>query len=328
MGYNIATTGVGAVVGYGVIKSIRSSRTLKGSRIIGIDSNPDAVGFFKCDRHHVITNISSPDYIDALLDLCKKEWVDVLIPNIEDELLLIRDNIDRFTEAGTKVVIQPRQVIAVYGDKYLTTINLRKLGIATPVTYLFKPANKEKIHEMSENFGFPLILKPRYGRSSKGILLAETKKQLDAYMRALEGREYVIQEYLGNDGQEHTCTIFKVPAMRDPYTIQLKRQLSNGMTISAEVVQDAALEKVCHDIAHKVPVEGSLNVQAIKRDGIPHVFEINTRYSSTNYIRARCGFNDVQMGIDYFLNGRIDRPPRIKRYKIARYWEELFILDN
>ncbi|MGE5403303.1 MAG: ATP-grasp domain-containing protein [Candidatus Doudnabacteria bacterium] len=328
MAYNIATTGVGAVVGYGVIRSIRNSKKLKRSRIIGIDNNPHAVGFFKCDGHYTISRVSSPDYIDSLIDICKKEAVDVLIPNIEDELLPIHDHMRRFTEAGIKVVIQPRQVIEVYGDKYLTSIHLKKLGIATPDTCLFTPSNGEKIAEMVNSFGLPLILKPRYGRSSKGILLAETTKQLNAYMDALEGREYIVQEYLGGGDREYTCAVFKVPSMVEPYTILLKRQLSNGMTISAEVVHDDTLTDLCRDIADKVPIEGSLNVQAMVRDGVPYVFEINTRYSSTTYMRAKCGFNDVQMGIDYFLHGRIDRPPRIKEYRIARFWEEIFISGN
>lgn len=325
MSLNIAISGVGGVIGYGVIKSIHSSPKFGASRIIGIDCNPDAAGLYLCDKHYVAGLASSPGYIDYLLGICQKEKVDLLIPIVEGEFLPIHDNMRRFEEIGTKVIIQPRKVIEIFGDKYLSTVNLRNSGIAAPETVLFKPENLGKILDLKERYGFPLLAKPRYGRGSRGIFLIKTVKQLDAYMDLLKSEHYVIQEYLGSDDEEYTCAVFNTPTMEEPYLIILKRRLNNGTTVSAEVTFDDTLIKICKDFVNMAPIVGSLNVQARKKNGIPYAFDINTRYSSTTYIRTMCGFNDVHMGIEYFLNGRVEDPPQIKKYKIVRYWEELRI---
>jgi carbamoyl-phosphate synthase large subunit len=326
--YRIAITGVGAVVGFGVIKSIRASRKFRDSHIVGIDCNPYAIGFSRSDTGRTVGKISSAGYIDSLVDICRADSVDLFIPLIEDEFLPVHDNLDRFTDSGTRVLIQPREVIENYSDKYLLTGRLKQYGIATPETLQFNRENYGGILEMGERLGFPLLLKPRFGRSSRGIHIVESKKQLDAYLVLLENKNYVLQEFLGSEDQEYTCAIFKTPSMERAYSIALKRQLLSGTTISAEVAFDDSLTEVCNRIASRVPFVGSLNVQLIKRDGVPYVFEINTRYSSSAFIRAMCGFNDVEMGIEYVLNGRVSDPPDIKKYRIGRCWEEIILSDN
>lgn len=325
MSLNIAISGVGGVIGYGIIKSIHNSPKFGASRIIGIDCNPDAAGLYLCDKHYVAGLASSPGYIDYLLDICRREKIDLLIPLVDDEFLPIHDNMRRFEEIGTKVMIQPRKVIETFGDKYRSSVSLRESGIAAPETVLFRPENLDMIMDLKEKYGFPLLIKPRYGRGSRGQFLIKTLKQLDAYLDILKSEQYVIQEYLGNDDEEYTCAIFNTPTMKESYLIILKRRLNNGTTVSAEVTFDDTLQKLCRDIVNMTPVIGSLNVQARKKNGLPYAFDINTRYSSTTYIRTMCGFNDVHMGIEYFLNNHVVEPPQIKKYKIVRYWEELRI---
>lgn len=319
---NIAVTGVGAVIGHGVVKSIRHSSDLKNTYIIGIDCNPDSAGFMHCDKHYVGKTVSFPGYIDEILDICKKESVDVFIPLIEEEFLLVDDNIPRFNRIGTRVILQPRRILETFLDKYSTAIALKDAGIPTPETLLFTPESLSAIFDMAERHGFPLFAKPRRGRSSKGQVLINSEQQIVMYMDILKGQPYVIQEFLSEESEEYTCGVFKTPGMSEPYSIALKRKLLNGMTVSAEVVFDDSLSSLCKYVACRFPVDGSLNVQLRKKNGVPYVFEINPRYSSTSYIRAMCGFNDVEMGIHYILNHCTIEKPIIEKLKVIRYWEE------
>lgn len=319
---NIAVTGVGAVIGHGVVKSIRHSGALRDSRIIGIDNNPDSSGFMQCDGHYVCERVSSPDYVDELLEVCMNEAVDVFIPLIEEEFLLVHDNMARFEKIGTHVIMQPRRILETFMDKYSTAVALRNAGIATPDTLLFTPENIGPVLDMVERHGFPLFAKPRRGRSSKGQVLIGSEQQLIMYMDMLKGQPYVIQEFLDDGDHEYTCGVFMTPDMNEPYSIALKRRLLNGMTISAEVVFDESLARMCNDVARSFPFDGSFNVQCRMKDGVPHVFEINPRYSSTSYIRAMCGFNDVEMGIHYALGHHVGRMPKVEKCKVIRYWEE------
>lgn len=324
MSYNIAVTGAGGVIGYGVIKSIRRSEKFRSSRLIGIDCSPDSVGFFHCDRHYVTERTSSPGYVDQMLDLCRREQIDLLMPLIEEEFLPVHDNLQRFNEAGTRVVIQPRGIVEIFLDKHSTAISLKEAGIHTPDTLLLTPDNREGIEELKAIHGLPLIAKPRRGRGSRGLQIIRSDEELARYMKLLKDGNYVIQEYLKEE-EEFTCSAFKTPGMNEPYVIAMRRELSNGTTVNAEVTFDETLLTTCRDIAKKFPFEGSFNVQLRKKNGIPYVFEVNPRYSSTVFIRTLCGFNDVEMGIEHFLEKRIDGQPVIEKLKVLRYWEELCI---
>lgn len=285
----------------------------------------DSIGFLKCDRHHIVKSVSSPDYIDSLLDIFQKEKIDLYIPLIEDEFLQIHENFKKFKDANVKILIQPKFIIERFLDKFTTSECLNDIGVNTPETLLLKVEDREKILDMAERHGYPLFAKPRRGRSSKGLLLVKSESYLDFYLDILENEDYVIQEYLGSDDGEYTCTLFKTPSMEAAYDIIFKRKLFNGTTVSAEVTFDEEISKVCQTIGKRLPVEGSLNVQMRKKNGVPHVFEINPRYSSTVYIRALCGFNDVEMGISHILNEKVNFSPDIKKYRVLRYWEEYCI---
>jgi carbamoyl-phosphate synthase large subunit len=134
-----------------------------------------------------------------------------------------------------------------------------------------------------------------------------------------------VQEYVGADNREYTCTLFSAPAMETPYCIALERELSYGSTIKAQVIRDNSLIDICKRIPAAFPIEGSINVQMRKKKKIPHVFEINPRYSSTSYIRALCGFNDVEMGIEYFHHGRLTPEPEIIDRRVVRYLDEILL---
>ena len=45
--HTVLVTGVGAIIGYGAVRSLRKSRT--DVRIVGMDIYPDAVGQVWCD---------------------------------------------------------------------------------------------------------------------------------------------------------------------------------------------------------------------------------------------------------------------------------------
>lgn len=321
----IAVTGVGAVIGYGVVRSIRNSPLFRSSRVIGLDTDPDSAGFRWCDSRVIPPRIGNEAYIRTLVQICNDQQVDILIPLIEDEFLPVHNAMHQFRACGTTVLIQPRSIVEWFMDKYLTYTTLTRAGIPTPETIPLLPENAGRITDLAGRHGWPLILKPRVGRSSKGVTLVSTRRQLDLYTELFKDQEYVVQEYVGADNREYTCTLFSVPALQEPYCIALERELAYGSTVKAQVIQDHALTDICRQIAAAFPLEGSLNIQMRKKDDIPHVFEINPRYSSTSYIRALCGFNDVEMGIRYFQDGSVLPEPEITNHRVVRYLDEILL---
>ena len=84
MSLSIMVTGVGAVIGQGIIKSLRNSGL--SLRTVGIDANPWAVGFQWVDVKYVVPMVSDSSWYDAVVDICKKEDVVLVLPGIEQDV--------------------------------------------------------------------------------------------------------------------------------------------------------------------------------------------------------------------------------------------------
>jgi len=52
------------------------------------------------DHPHIVPSIDSGKYIDALLDIVQAHKINLLVPLIDSELILIADSVDRFREVG------------------------------------------------------------------------------------------------------------------------------------------------------------------------------------------------------------------------------------
>lgn len=102
----------------------------------------------------------------------------------------------------------------------------------------------------------------------------------------------MFQELIPEDEGEYTCGLFRSGA-GEIRTIVFRRKLRGGLTGSGVVVESPAIEKLLNVIAERLNLCGSINVQLRLNAGVPYVFEINPRFSSTVRFRHQLGFSDV-----------------------------------
>jgi carbamoyl-phosphate synthase large subunit len=108
----------------------------------------------------------------------------------------------------------------------------------------------------------------------------------------------------------------------------LKRKLSkDGFTDKAEVVELENIEEVLRSLCEVFKPIGPTNFQFRKDNSGLKLLEINPRISSSTSIRAKFGYNESLMAIDYFLEGKTIEQPRIKKGKAIRYIEDLIIYE-
>ena len=80
----ILVTGVGAIIGQGIIKSLRKSNY--SVRIIGIDRSKNSPGPSLCDVFYQkpLCNEDSSEYLSFWYDVLKKESVDIVLVGLEN----------------------------------------------------------------------------------------------------------------------------------------------------------------------------------------------------------------------------------------------------
>ena len=99
---------------------------------------------------------------------------------------------------------------------------------------------------------------------------------------------------------EYTCCIFKT---KNKYKhISFKRKLHGGTTKSGEVINNDNINDLLLKISNSIEIGGSINIQLRLVNGIPYIFEINPRFSSTIYFRYLFKFNDLIWSINNSLN--------------------------
>ena len=97
--------------------------------VIGGDMSSDPTNKYLVDRFCRVPSATDPEYIDVILDVCKREKVDVFVPQMSAELPIILDNIDRFDSAGIKVSITRNKNLKIANNKLRLFDFMKENGI-------------------------------------------------------------------------------------------------------------------------------------------------------------------------------------------------------
>lgn len=317
----VLVLGVGGNVSQGIIKALRGSGL--NITLIGACISSSSAGLYLCDAAYIAPYANAEGFVPWLTELCNKEHIDIVLTGVEENINAIMKHYDVF-QAGTKAVFQavPYHKLVIGQDKYLTCEWLREHGCNYPDYCLL--SDKEAVEALVERVGFPLIAKPRSGKSSIGVVKVTTPEEL----QALADREnYVLQECVGTGGDEYTVGCYCDKNNRFRGAVIMHRRLVNGSTDFARIVENEAIvhevEKICREFQ---PV-GPLNVQLrLDKNNRPVCFELNVRFSGSTPMRAHFGYEDVKAMIkEYVLDEPIDDCFHIRKGEAYRYVNEIYM---
>ena len=244
------------------------------------------------DRCLVIERATTPNYIDTLLRLVEEEGIDLVIPTSEPELRTLCTN--NFFGRRELFLTANQKAMEIGFDKYRTAEFLQKNGLPHPWTQIATDGRPQE---------FPCILKSRTGCGSKDVCIL-TEEQ---YHRQKDyGEDDIFQELIAEDDAEYTCGVFR-SSSGEVRSIILRRKLRGGLTGSGIVEVNPEIEQLLNALAMYLDLQGGINVQLRMRAGVPYVFEINPRFSSTVRFRHKLGFSDVIWSMQDRSRSIVDR---------------------
>lgn len=288
--HKVLVTGCGGDIGLAIGRILQESKIVDA--VIGCDVQEDHAGRVFFDDCFLVERATSPNYIDALLQLVEKERVDLVIPSSEPELRILYAN--NFFGRQELFLTANKKAMEIGFDKYRTAQFLQENGLPHPWTQI-------AAHGVPPEF--PCILKSRTGCGSKDVRILVEKD----YNRSVPYNEDdIFQELIEGDNAEYTCGLFR-SSSGETRSIILRRKLYGGLTGSGTVETNPEIEDLLHVIGVHLNLQGSINVQLRLRSGIPYVFEINPRFSSTVRFRHKLGFLDVIWSIQDSLHHVVDK---------------------
>ena len=269
MNYNVMILSVGRRVEL-VKRFKRAAKELKiKSKIIGVDINNLAPALYFCDEKVLIPSINKKNYIDSLIDICKKYDIKLIIPTIDTELLKISENIELFESIGVKVNISSNEVIQICRNKKNTQKWLEENNLCVP-----RMITDEDLK--NKNYEFPLFIKPLDGSSSINAFKIENQKELDFF------KEYVpnpiIQEMVY--GIEYTIDVF-CDFKSNPITIVPRQRIAvrSGEILKGIIDKDRVIISEIKKIVNLLKPVGHITIQCIKsHDNKVNILEINPRF--------------------------------------------------
>jgi len=308
----IGVTGVGGAAGVVVSKYLKR----EGFYIVGMDADRLSAGFKFCDVFYTIPLATDSSFIDKLSTICKKESIDILIPTVDEELLPIAENKSLFEDIHVTVIISEANVIKDVLDKYECYKKLKKINIPVPKTWLLKEVDTNSLE-------YPVVVKPRKGRGSRGVFICENQNDLEYALKKLKNP--IIQEYIC--GKEYTIDTLSDFSGKPIVVIPRERiEIKGGVSWKGRTVKNENIVSIAMKLLKELKFYGPTCIQAIVgSDNTPKIIEINPRFGGTTSLTIESGVNTPLLAIKLALGQTIEEQELIYKPKyIARYFEDVF----
>jgi carbamoyl-phosphate synthase large subunit len=307
-------------------------------RLVGTDMTELAIGRHLCDAFYVVPGGSDPSFVDALVEICKREKVDAILPQSSYELLPLTEGKERFGDRA--VLVASPEAVRRSNDKAETYALLDAIGVRGPAWRRVRGA--EEIGAAARELGYPaedVAFKPLVSSGSRGFRAvsasADRRRQLfenrPGVAEALRLEELV--ELLGDDetealvmelarGPERTIDGIARQGRIVLGHPKTREEMRAGLAMYFQTLDDPELMHVAARIAAELALDHFFNIQLVGDS----VIEINPRISTIVYQE---NLNLPYLGVKHAL-GELD-DDELARYaarvrptrKALRYFDQV-----
>ncbi len=265
-------------------------RTISG-KVVATDMQLTAPALYEADKYYTVPRITENDYLDIILDICKKEGIDAVMSLIDPELNLLAANADRFSEIGVTIVGSSLELCERALDKWLMYEWLTEHGYKAARSYI----NKDTFYADMEKglISFPVFVKPICGSASIAISKVEDRDTLEMLWAKTEG--LMIQQYL--KGTEIGADVYIDLISHEVVSIFTKKKIlmRSGETDKAVSMKDPVLFALIERFVNESGFVGQIDVDIFDVDGEYYISEVNPRFGGGYPFAFECGCNHMAL---------------------------------
>jgi carbamoyl-phosphate synthase large subunit len=222
--------------------------------------------------------------------------------------------------AGAKLVISPRETLALCLDKLLLYRKLAGHHFHTP--YTIEAADWRELPAD----GFPLFAKDRFGSGSNVAQRVRTPEELGAMM--VHHDQLVVQPFV--EGQEYTVDMFfGTTGGLKQYVLRKRLSTLNGQMDAGEVMAPSSFEpnysfqKVIH-LGDFMRFAGPINVQFIMSEANCYITDINPRFSGGIGLTIAAGADFPAYLLEMVSGGEVQPRPYTPGTKATSFTEYVY----
>ena len=305
---------------------------------IGTDCNPNHLIGTGCTKTYVVPRSDNPDYIPKMLEICKENSVDVILPFVTTELLIMAKNKDKFDAIGTKVSVSSLESIMIANDK----IELYK-SFPDLMPYQTVIETPEEVDAFAEKIGYPKtkfcckipdgcggngfsVIDEKLGRNIRlrnkcGVAGHITKDMLKELVANFDGK-IILSEYI--TGKDYSVCVLADRGKALYKCGYIGYEMDYGCVLLGEILQN----EMAYDIADRVCAELGLDGNVcfdfmVDSNGKASLLEINPRLSASLAFVAAAGLNLPYLRCKQLLGTDVRRySPEVKYgLKMRKFYE-------
>lgn len=294
-----------------LMKDFRTSMD-EGSRIIATDNSPYAPALYFADKQYIVPRIDDPEYINVILNICKKEQINAVTTFIDPEILILAENRERFLEIGVEVLAPYTETAKLCFNKYEMYKYLKAQGIRTVMTW----GTYEEVKSSLEDgeVSLPVFVKPRTGSGSVGARKIYTIGELkDAFE---QDPSLIAQALMTGEGCfDLDADVYVDTISHKPVAIFSKRKISTTIGGANKTIsfKDQKLFDFVQEALSKFKFNGPIDADFFYKNGKYYLSEINPRFGGA-YLHAYGAGVDFIKLIDRNLCG-LENKEQIGNYE-------------
>jgi carbamoyl-phosphate synthase large subunit len=290
----ILLTAVGCPGAAALIRALHSVQE-REVRIVGVDLAERSVGRHLCDVFELVPHGNDPGFAEAVLEICRRERVDAVLPQSSFTLEGLAREKDRFE--GIAVIVSSLESIRRCNDKAETYALLDSIGVRGPAWRRVRGG--VELERAARELGYPehdVCMKPLFSSGSRGF--RQLSASADRREQLLTGRPGVAEalrleeaaELIGTSdiellvmelatGKERTIDGYAEKGeilLGHPKTREAMRA---GLAMYFETLDDPGLMETAARIVAELGLDGFFNIQLVG----DQVIEINPRISTIVY---------------------------------------------
>jgi len=317
----ILITGIGGPTPRSIAHAIRAA--FPAYKIIGIDANPKALGFFMhglVERYYVAPKVTEAGYWSFIHKLIKDEFIDMAFVQPEKEVIGWGEFYKENGSYPCPVFIPPLEYANALVDKVKMS-NLLKETDYIPKTISITPQDPNYA-DVATEIGYPCWIRASTGSGGYGSLKLQRREDLEAWLFIHSNvKEFTVSEYLPGRHLANQMMYIDGKCVRNAGLECVEYVMANvapskvtGNTSFGRFLNEKPLLDFCEDAMNYIAQ--ILDIQPhgvfsfdLKEDahGNLKITEINVRHMAYTGIMAKIGFDLSKDTIHHLLDHIVDQ---------------------
>ena len=338
----VLVTGGGSPGIAGTIHALKKNEESKEIKVVAVDAREDVVGKYLADKFYQIKPAKDENFLDSIVEVCKKENVNVILPQVTRELDILSSKKEELEKLNIHVAVMKKSAMEVANNKYFLMKKYVSLGLKQGNFRILK--SKEELLDFAKDIDYPnnpFVVKPPLSNGMRGLRIVTSEnisiekflnskpsgvetslEEISALFDEEPSLELIGMEYF--PGIEYTVDVYRSPISKKTIVIPRTRDIiRTGITFEGELTKNDEIIGISEKLANELDMSYCFGFQyKIGNDNLPHLLECNPRIQGTMIMSVLGGANMIYWSVKEALGMKVDLEKIEIKWgmKFKRYW--------